>query len=143
MGALGTDWLEDWYPGRPFLVDVNDRGLQLWNGDTGVACREPATGRVVGVVGDRASGPRPLTTTRLVEVSTAHAMTVHRSQGSQFDEVTVVLPEPGSRILTRELFYTAVTRARSAVRVVGSDEAIRAAVLREARRATGLAARLA
>jgi exodeoxyribonuclease V alpha subunit len=75
-------------------------------------------------------------------VSTAHALTVHRSQGSQFDQVTVLLPEAGSRILTRELFYTAVTRARSVVRVVGSEEAVRAAVTRRARRATGLAARI-
>ena len=69
-------------------------------------------------------------------------MTVHRAQGSQFREVTVLLPEPESRILTRELFYTAVTRATSVVRVVGSDDAIRAAVTRQAQRATGLATRL-
>jgi exodeoxyribonuclease V alpha subunit len=69
-------------------------------------------------------------------------MTVHRSQGSQFDEVTVLLPESGSLVLTRELFYTAVTRARRRVRVVGSDAAIRAAVTRRAQRATGLADRL-
>jgi exodeoxyribonuclease V alpha subunit len=67
---------------------------------------------------------------------------VHRSQGSQFGEVTVVLPEPESRILTRELLYTAVTRARSVVRVVGSEEALRAAVGRPAQRATGLRVRL-
>jgi exodeoxyribonuclease V alpha subunit len=69
-------------------------------------------------------------------------MTVHRSQGSQFDEVTVLLPEADSRILTRELLYTAVTRAKGVVRVVGTEEAIRAAVLRRAQRATGLARRL-
>jgi exodeoxyribonuclease V alpha subunit len=69
-------------------------------------------------------------------------MTVHRSQGSQFDEVTVLLPDESSRILTRELLYTAITRARSTVRVIGSDEAVRAAVTRRAQRATGLAERL-
>ncbi len=155
MEALGADWLPEWYPGRPFVVDSNDRGLRLWNGDTGVACRTGRTAqagrtagaastadRLVGVIGDRSTGARVLPTTRLADVSTAHAMTVHRSQGSQFVEVTVLLPEPESRILTRELLYTAVTRARSRVRVLGSDEAIRAAVERPARRATGLAGRL-
>ena len=91
--------------------------------------------------GERAEG-RSIPTSRLAEVSTAHAMTVHRSQGSQFDEVTVLLPEEESRILTRELLYTAVTRAKKVVRVVGSEEAVRAAVTRRAQRATGLADRL-
>ena len=147
MDGLGQDWLEEWYPGRPFIVNANDRGLRLWNGDTGVAMlpageAAPGEPRMVGVLGTGGAATRLLPTTRLSDVSTAHAMTVHRSQGSQFDEVTVVLPEPDSRILTRELFYTAVTRARSVVRVVGSEAAVRAAVERRARRATGLARRL-
>ena len=144
MDATHQEWLDTWYAGRPFLVNSNDRGLGLWNGDTGVTMpRDPASGRpLVGVVGDQAREPRLFPTTRLADVSTAHAMTVHRAQGSQFAEVTVLLPEPDSRILTRELFYTAVTRATSVVRVVGSDDAIRAAVTRRAQRATGLATRL-
>ena len=86
---------------------------------------------------------RLLPTSRLADVTTAHAMTVHRSQGSQFDEVTVLVPEADSRILTRELFYTAVTRAKKHVRIIGGEDAIRAAVTRRAQRATGLARRLA
>jgi exodeoxyribonuclease V alpha subunit len=142
--VAGLDRLEEWYPGRPVVVDVNDRGLNLWNGDTAVTCVEEGTTgpRLVGVVGEGAGAGRRFATTRLAHVSTAHAMTVHRSQGSQFGEVTVVLPEPGSRILTRELLYTAVTRARSVVRVVGSEESLRAAVGRPAQRATGLRVRL-
>ena len=69
-------------------------------------------------------------------------MTIHKSQGSQAQSVTVLLPEAGSRLLTRELFYTAVTRAQEHVRVVGSEEAIRAAVATHAQRATGLRQRL-
>ena len=65
---------------------------------------------------------------RLDAVETMHAMTIHKSQGSQADRVTVLLPDEGSRLLTRELFYTAVTRARQHVRVVGSEAAVRAAV---------------
>ncbi|UMG94782.1 ATP-binding domain-containing protein [Nocardioides sp. TF02-7] len=73
----------------------------------------------------------------------AHALTVHRSQGSEFREVTVVLPDPDSRLLSRELLYTAVTRAVDVVRVVGTEESVREAVRRHARRASGLADRLA
>jgi exodeoxyribonuclease V alpha subunit len=141
MGELGRDWLPEWYAGRPLIVNANDYGLGLFNGDTGVVCA--GEGGLVAAIGAGESPEgRVLATTRLADVSTAHAMTVHRSQGSQFDEVTVVLPDPGSRILTRELFYTAVTRARSTVRVVGSEESVRAAVTRQAQRATGLARRL-
>ena len=139
MEATDREVLRDWYAGRPFVVNSNDYGLSLWNGDTGVACR--ADGDLVAVVGDGGSG-RTLPTSRLADVTTAHAMTVHRSQGSQFDEVTVVLPEADSRILTRELFYTAVTRAKELVRIVGSEDAVRAAVTRRAQRASGLAERL-
>jgi exodeoxyribonuclease V alpha subunit len=69
-------------------------------------------------------------------------MTIHKSQGSQARNVTVLLPEEGSRLLTRELFYTAVTRAQERVRVVGSEAAVRAAVATRAQRATGLRMRL-
>jgi exodeoxyribonuclease V alpha subunit len=139
MEASGSDYLRDWYVGRPFVVNSNDYGLSLWNGDTGVACR--LGGDLVAVVGDTVAG-RSLPTSRLADVTTAHAMTVHRGQGSQFDEVTVLLPEADSRILTRELFYTAVTRAKQRVRIVGGEDALRAAVTRRAQRATGLAGRL-
>jgi exodeoxyribonuclease V alpha subunit len=71
-----------------------------------------------------------------------HAMTIHKSQGSQADEVVVLLPPPDSRLLTRELFYTAITRARDKVVVVGSPDDVRAAVGRRAMRATGLRQRL-
>lgn len=142
MSATGRDWLPEWYAGRPFVVNSNDPGLGLYNGDTGVVLRDDD--RLVGLVDDGLEpGGRLLPTTRLADVSTAHAMTVHRSQGSQFAEVTVLLPEGGSRILTRELLYTAVTRAEERVRVVGSEEAVRAAMATTASRATGLAARLA
>jgi exodeoxyribonuclease V alpha subunit len=69
-------------------------------------------------------------------------MTIHKSQGSQADEVTVLLPPEESRLLTRELFYTAVTRARTKVRVVGPESSVRAAIGRRALRASGLARRL-
>ncbi|WP_396917037.1 exodeoxyribonuclease V subunit alpha [Mycolicibacterium sp.] len=125
-----------WYAGRPILVTANDYGLKLYNGDTGVTVATPDGLRaVVGGAGSFAPG-------RLTEVETMHAMTIHKSQGSQADEVTVLLPEVESRLLTRELFYTAVTRAKTRIRVVGAEPEVRAAITRQAVRATGLRKRL-
>ncbi len=125
-----------WYAGRPILVTANDYGLKLYNGDTGVTVATPDGLRVVfGGVGTFAPA-------RLAEVETMHAMTIHKSQGSQVDEVTVLLPEVESRLLTRELFYTAVTRAKTRIRIIGTEAEVRAAITRQAVRATGLRKRL-
>jgi exodeoxyribonuclease V alpha subunit len=131
-------WAE-WYAGRPLLVTANDYGLRVYNGDTGVVIAGPDGLRAV-IAG--ATGPLDFATSRLGDVETMHAMTIHKSQGSQADEVTVLLPSEDSRLLTRELFYTAVTRAKAKVRVVGSEAAVRAAIGRRAVRATGLRERL-
>ena len=80
--------------------------------------------------------------TRLEDVATVHALTIHKSQGSEYDHAIVVLPEARSRLLTRELLYTGVTRAAKRVTVIGSREVIEAAIKRPVRRATGLAGRL-
>ena len=128
-----------WYAGRPVLVTANDYGLGLYNGDTGVTVvRDEALRAVIGGSGETLR----FATSRLADVETMHAMTIHKSQGSQAEEVTVLLPQEDSRLLTRELFYTAVTRAKERVRVVGSEEALRAAIERRAVRASGLAQRL-
>ncbi|MCV7288227.1 exodeoxyribonuclease V subunit alpha [Mycolicibacterium wolinskyi] len=132
----GEPLWSSWYVGRPILVTANDYGLKLYNGDAGVTVATPDGMRaVVGGSGSFATG-------RLTDVETMHAMTIHKSQGSQADEVTVLLPSEDSRLLTRELFYTAVTRARTRVRVVGAEAEVRAAIDRQAVRATGLRERL-
>jgi exodeoxyribonuclease V alpha subunit len=136
----GDPLYESAYLGRPVLVTANDYALGVYNGDTGVVVDTPAGRRVALATGD---GPTDLAPSRLGDVETMHAMTIHKSQGSQADVVTVLLPDEESRLLTRELFYTAVTRARSKVRVVGPEAAVRAAVGRQAQRASGLRARLA
>ncbi|MCV7169523.1 exodeoxyribonuclease V subunit alpha [Mycobacterium manitobense] len=133
--ATGEAIWTDWYAGRPVLVTANDYGLGLYNGDTGVAIAD-GDGLSVAV------GPQMFAASRLSEVDTMHAMTIHKSQGSQAEEVTVLLPPEESRLLTRELFYTAVTRARQRVRVVGSERAVRAAIGRRVVRASGLRQRL-
>jgi exodeoxyribonuclease V alpha subunit len=121
------------------LVTANDYGLGLYNGDAGVVVRR---GGGLRAALDATSGPVEVAPGRLGDVETMHAMTIHKSQGSQANEVTVLMPPEESRLLTRELFYTAITRARSLVRVVGTEAEIRAAVDRRAVRASGLRQRL-
>jgi exodeoxyribonuclease V alpha subunit len=132
----------EWYRGRPLLATTNDYELKLFNGDTGVVVDAgpvgAAGGSVVAVFGRGAGEPLRLAPSRLSGVQTVHAMTVHRSQGSQFERVSLLLPPEGSPLLTRELFYTAVTRARTVVRVVGTEAAVRMAVQRPIVRASGL-----
>ncbi|EON31585.1 ATP-dependent exoDNAse (exonuclease V), alpha subunit - helicase superfamily I member [Gordonia terrae C-6] len=141
---LGTAGAEHtgWYPGQPILVTANDRQTSTFNGDTGVVIADP-DGRMQGadavrVAFRRGGSVRLLHPTQLADVESVHAMTIHRSQGSQFRQVTVILPPPGSELLTRELLYTAITRARERVRIVGTPEVLAAAVDRRVQRASGL-----
>jgi exodeoxyribonuclease V alpha subunit len=130
----------EWYVGRPLLVTANDYEMSLYNGDTGVIVETPDGVRAAFARGAAAKLFPPV---RLDAIQTVHAMTVHRAQGSQFDSVSFVVPPPDSPLLTRELLYTAVTRARRHVLLIGSEEAIRFAVHRPANRASGLRHRLA
>jgi exodeoxyribonuclease V alpha subunit len=130
----------EWYAGRPLLVTENDYGLRLYNGDTGVVVAA-AGGRVTAAF-ERRDEVTEFTPARLGAVETVYAMTIHKSQGSQFDTAAVLLPEPTSQILTRELLYTAVTRARGGLILVGPEATVRAAVARPVARASGLQWRL-
>jgi exodeoxyribonuclease V alpha subunit len=127
-----------WYPGRPVLVTANDYGLGLYNGDTGVTVLRDDVLRAVIAGADQ----HGFATGRLSDVDTMHAMTIHKSQGSQADEVTVLMPPEDSRLLSRELLYTGVTRAKKRVRVIGAQASVRAAVERRVMRASGLGQRL-
>jgi exodeoxyribonuclease V alpha subunit len=125
----------EWYLGRPLLITGNDYELDLFNGDTGVVVRGDE-GPVAAF--GRGAEPIVVSPSRLTAVQTVHAMTVHRAQGSQFDRVSLLLPASTSPLLTRELLYTAVTRAKDHVRVIGSEAAVRRAVGRPIVRASGL-----
>jgi len=127
-----------WYVGRPVLVTANDYGLGLYNGDTGVTVLDGGVLRAVIAGAERLE----FATSRLAEVDTMHAMTIHKSQGSQADDVTVLLPPEDSRLLSRELLYTSVTRAKKRIRVIGAEASVRAAVERRVVRASGLRQRL-
>ncbi len=137
---IDLDPREPWYAGRPVLVTRNDPEVGLYNGDAGVIVRRSP--EVLRASFLQAGEVRDYSLSRLPAVETVFAMTIHKSQGSQFDQVAVLLPGEDSRILTRELLYTALTRARERLIIVGSEASIRAAVRRPISRASGLGRRL-
>ena len=108
---------EGWYLGRPLIVTENDYSLDLFNGDIGVVVQGEI--RPMEAAFRRGDTVLPVSTARLAAVDTVYAMTVHKSQGSQFDVVAFVLPSADSRVLTRELLYTGATRARERLILVG------------------------
>ncbi len=124
------------YPGLPLMVTRNDYELGLHNGDSGIVVLDPrGEPRAVFDTGEREVTVAP---SRLAAVDPLFAQTVHKSQGSEFDVAAVLLPEPDSPLLCRELLYTAVTRARRRLVLVGSEAAVRVALARPAGRASGL-----
>jgi exodeoxyribonuclease V alpha subunit len=137
VGGVHT-W-DRWYVGRPLIVLANDDLNGIANGDVGIVVDGDA-GPVVAL--SVAGGVRTLPPSRLDRVAPWWAMTIHKSQGSEFAHAVVSLPSTDSPILTRELLYTAVTRARERVTLVASEAAVRAAVDRPVRRAYGLRDRL-
>ncbi|CAN0619519.1 RecBCD enzyme subunit RecD [Burkholderia multivorans] len=130
-----------WFAGRPIMVTRNDYALGLFNGDIGIAL--PDAHGVLRVWFKRADGTaRAVSTAALPPHETAFALTVHKSQGSEFDEAALVLPAAFGRVLTRELVYTAVTRARARVQVIGARRVLAQAIATRTRRDSGLAARI-
>jgi len=129
-----------WYLGRPVMVTANDYGLRLFNGDTGVVVARD-DGEVT-VAFRRAGSLVRVSPARLATADTVFAMTVHKAQGSEFRNVAVVLPGSSSAVLTRQLLYTAITRAQEGLVVAGSETAVRAAVSRPIARASGLTERI-
>jgi exodeoxyribonuclease V alpha subunit len=125
------------YVGRPVIVTRNDYLNKLFNGDVGLIVAGPNV-----AFEDATGGVRMLTMSQLSEVDTWWATTIHKSQGSEFDHVIVSLPPAPSPVLTRELLYTAVTRARSRLSLVASESSVRAAIENPVARASGLRTRL-
>jgi exodeoxyribonuclease V alpha subunit len=128
-----------WRLGTPIIVTGNDPVNRVFNGDVGVVVSAEGGMRVAMATG---GGVRLVAPARLAQWETWWAMTIHKSQGSEFSHAVVSLPGPGSPILTRELLYTAVTRARERLTVIGSEATIREAVDRPVARASGLRDRL-
>jgi exodeoxyribonuclease V alpha subunit len=129
-----------WYAGRPVLITRNNYQLGLFNGDIGIALpgADAREKDLFVYFPDDSGGVRRFQTHQLPEHETVYAMTVHKSQGSEFDEVLFILPDKDFSILTRELIYTALTRARKKIRIWGNRSIIRNAIARKIERTSGL-----
>jgi exodeoxyribonuclease V alpha subunit len=130
----------EWYPGRPLMVLRNDYVLKLFNGDIGIVMPDDS-GALMVFFPEGDEGFRAVAPVRLPAHETAFAMTVHKSQGSEFDQVLVLLPEGHNPVLTRELVYTAVTRARLRVTLVSGAAVLEKTIETPTRRRSGLPAR--
>lgn len=129
--------------GQPLLVTRNDHQSQLYNGDVGVVVRDPdSPARRRVAFPTTGGGVRLLAPARLPETEPVFAMSIHKSQGSQFGEVVLVLPRVDSPLLSRELIYTGVTRAEQSVTIVADEHILATALGRRVQRASGLAERL-
>jgi exodeoxyribonuclease V alpha subunit len=125
------------YEGRPLLVTQNDYGVQLFNGDTGLVLRDD-DGVLRAFFPQGRDGVRRIALNRLPAHETCYAMTVHKSQGSEFGRIVLVLPVEDSPVLGRELVYTGITRARSSVALWSAPAVLAGAIARRTRRSSGL-----
>ena len=132
---------ETWYAGRPVMVTRNDYNLRLFNGDVGIALPD-AEGRLKVFFAGGEAGLRAFAPSRVPEHETVYAMTIHKSQGSEFDRVLMILPEEPSPIMSRELVYTGITRAMKHVEIWGNGSVFAEAVEHRLVRASALQERL-
>lgn len=129
---------DTWYPGRPVIISRNDYTLGLFNGDIGI-CLEDKEDGVMKVWFENEDGSlRSFLPYRLPEHTIAYALTIHKSQGSEFDDVVILLPEEDTAVLSRELIYTGVTRAKNAVWILAEQNVFFTAVSRKTERFSGL-----
>jgi exodeoxyribonuclease V alpha subunit len=143
LKRMGYDVTSDpWYLGRPVMVTANDYGLELFNGDIGICLPDPADGRMKVWFERGDGGHRGCLPYRIPSCETVFGMTIHKSQGSEFREVVVMLPEEENRLLNRQLIYTAVTRAKECVQIVASKNILVYALQSDYPRSSGLAAML-
>jgi len=129
-----------WYRGRPILITQNDYSLGLFNGDIGITMPDPNSSNAELYVyfPDSEGKFKRFPTHRLSQHETVYAMTVHKSQGSEFDHVILILPERDYPLLTRELIYTGLTRARKTVSIWGPESVLKTAITRKIERTSGL-----
>ena len=139
---LGITQAMPWYIGQPIMITRNCRSLALFNGDVGVIVASSSMNNHFEAIFGQPGQTVRVPVSRLEDVATVHALTIHKSQGSEYQHAVVVLPEHFSRIVTRELVYTAVTRAIKKVTLVCPRNVLEAAVKKPIRRATGLAERM-
>ena len=134
-GLIGPQRL---YAGMPILITQNDHALHLRNGDIGILLPDPGAPATLWAWFPSKDAPRRLPLVRLPEWEKAYSMTVHKSQGSEFDEVLLILPDYDVPLLTRELVYTGVTRAKHRVELWANETLLKLATRRRTERNTGL-----
>ncbi|MBL6985725.1 MAG: exodeoxyribonuclease V subunit alpha [Methylobacter sp.] len=136
-----------WYPGRPIMVTQNNPALHLYNGDIGICMVDNVESDLSGVASSgklmvyfqRADGSiKKYLPARVPHCETVFAMTIHKSQGSEFEEVLIVLPEVGNPVLTKELLYTAITRAKKTIKLLAGEAVFTETVRQKIDRVTGL-----
>ncbi len=131
----------DWYQGKPIIIRRNQYEMQLFNGDTGILWQDEEGG-LRAWFRHPENKLHPVSPARLPDHDTAYAITIHKAQGSEFDQVLLLLPEEESRVLSRELLYTGITRARSRLTLCSDPSILATAVRRQTRRYSGLKDRL-
>jgi exodeoxyribonuclease V alpha subunit len=128
-----------WYCGRPIMITENNAALQLYNGDIGICLRDKEQEDQLRVFFQRADGSiRKYLPARIPHCETVFVMTIHKSQGSEFEEVLIILPENNYPILTKELLYTAITRAKKTIKLVANKAVFSSTVRQSVQRVTGL-----
>jgi exodeoxyribonuclease V alpha subunit len=132
-----------WYAHRPIMIARNDYNLKLFNGDIGVVLPDAATSEPRAFFPGPENEVRKFLPLRLPGHQTAYALTVHKSQGSEFDRVLLVLPDRETPVLSRELLYTGITRARQSVELWFEEKVFRTALARRVSRTSGLREALA
>ena len=128
-----------WYQGKPVMIIENEYELDLYNGDVGVTTRDKSGQKSYSVYfKDSGDGVRHYRTSRLPAHQEVYAMTIHKSQGSEFDEVLLILPGKDTPLLTRELLYTGITRAKQKLSILALESVIERTVSRDIERTSGL-----
>jgi exodeoxyribonuclease V alpha subunit len=134
---------DTWYAGRPIIITANNPSLQLYNGDIGITLADPDNNEQLRVFFLRADGSiKTLLPARIQACETVFAMTIHKSQGSEFEKVLILLPEQNNPVLGKELLYTAITRAKSQVSIVCKQEIFKTCIMQKVQRHSGLAHKL-
>ncbi|QBB70575.1 exodeoxyribonuclease V subunit alpha [Pseudolysobacter antarcticus] len=141
LGLKAWQSLPPHFPSAPLLITENDHALRLYNGDSGVLLIDTQQ-RLRAWFADTQHGVRGLSANQLPAFELGYAMTVHKAQGSEYDTVLVLLPPQPHPLLTREWLYTALSRARKQLIVIGSESVLRAAIGSPAQRWSGLAAQI-
>lgn len=127
-----------WYRGRPVLIRGNNYGLGLFNGDIGIITGGKDEEDLYAYFREESGSVRKLAPGVLPDHDTAYAMTVHKSQGSEFENIVLVLPEKDYPVMTRELIYTGLTRTTGKIAILGTENVLRNAISRKTERASGL-----